>query len=330
MARSGQVSVLTALGFSAQLNRTYQRLRAQSGRDIHRIAASMLRSPEELLEELAPLLEVGIVRLEDGRLVVEPPVEAVRIMVTSQSAAVGRAHRLLDGIGDAIGLLIADESRPLTQAQAGIRLEGELANGVGADVYQLMRSLALEGRGELLWLRPDQWRAPRETLMVDVIREAIRSGRASRAIYPVRAVDDAPEVLASRIAAGEQIRVLPELVTRLMVVGDSHAVVPEPLGYADFPLSIVRQRGVVEALAQWFEVLWERAVVPALEPGAPRPDLRGFLLQQLAAGAHDEQIARTLGISLRTVRRRVAGLMSELGADSRFQAGVEAARRGWL
>ena len=47
-------------------------------------------------------------------------------------------------------------------------------------------------------------------------------------------------------------------------------------------------------------------------------------------GAKDEQIARTLGLSLRTVRRRVADLMIELGVDTRFQAGVEAARRGWL
>jgi DNA-binding NarL/FixJ family response regulator len=35
-------------------------------------------------------------------------------------------------------------------------------------------------------------------------------------------------------------------------------------------------------------------------------------------------------MSLRTVRRRVAEVMAELGADSRFQAGVEATRRGWL
>ena len=58
--------------------------------------------------------------------------------------------------------------------------------------------------------------------------------------------------------------------------------------------------------------------------------MRTFLLQQLAAGAQDEQIARRLGVSLRTVRRRVADLMSELGAESRFQAGVEASKRGWI
>jgi len=37
-----------------------------------------------------------------------------------------------------------------------------------------------------------------------------------------------------------------------------------------------------------------------------------------------------MGLSLRTVRRRVAELMIELGVDTRFQAGAEAAKRGWL
>jgi len=43
-----------------------------------------------------------------------------------------------------------------------------------------------------------------------------------------------------------------------------------------------------------------------LDRGEARPDLRRFLLQLLAAGHKDEQIVRTLGMSLRTVRRRVA------------------------
>ncbi|MBZ5735679.1 LuxR C-terminal-related transcriptional regulator [Nocardioides sp. TRM66260-LWL] len=58
--------------------------------------------------------------------------------------------------------------------------------------------------------------------------------------------------------------------------------------------------------------------------------MRQFILEQLAVGAQDDQIARLLGVSLRTVRRRVADVMAELGAESRFQAGVEAVRRGWL
>jgi DNA-binding NarL/FixJ family response regulator len=77
--------------------------------------------------------------------------------------------------------------------------------------------------------------------------------------------------------------------------------------------------------------MWDKATpVAELDRGAARPDLRRLLLLQLADGAKDEQIARTLGLSLRTVRRRIADLLIELGVDSRFQAGVEAVRRGWL
>ena len=92
---------------------------------------------------------------------------------------------------------------------------------------------------------------------------------------------------------------------------------------------LVRQGALVDALTLLFELYWERSVaVP--DTARPRIDERAFLVRQLASGAKDEQIARTLGLSLRTVRRRVADLMIELGVDTRFQAGAEAVRRGWL
>lgn len=54
------------------------------------------------------------------------------------------------------------------------------------------------------------------------------------------------------------------------------------------------------------------------------------LLRMLTAGMTDEAIGRKLGVHVRTVRRRVSELTAALGADSRFQAGVNAARAGWL
>jgi DNA-binding CsgD family transcriptional regulator len=117
----------------------------------------------------------------------------------------------------------------------------------------------------------------------------------------------------------------------MFILGDAHAVLPEPLGFADEPRVHVRQRSIVAALALWFDSLWARATpVEELERGNARPDLRRFLLEQMLAGATDEQIARNLNIGLRTVRRRIATVMTDLGVDTRFQAGVEAVRRGWL
>ena len=45
------------------------------------------------------------------------------------------------------------------------------------------------------------------------------------------------------------------------------------------------------------------------------------LVELLELGLKDEAIARYLGVSLRTVRRRVAHLMAVNGVDTRFQLG---------
>lgn len=326
MPRTG---VLTALGFPREVELAYEQLRPQSGRELSRVAAAMLRSPDELLDDIAPLLEVGAARVNGTVIEVATPVELLRGVVGVQAAYARRAQVGLDGVGRAIEILAAEQRLSVTgEPGDSTQVEGEV--WVGGDVFGQVRAMLLGSTGDLVWLRPDQWRGPREDRMIELVAEVVAQGRRSRAIYPVRALHDAPEVLAARVAVGEEVRLLPEMPTRLLVVGDSHAVVPEPLGLADLPLAVVRQRGVVEAMSWWFEELWGRAAAPVLAETEPRMDLRQFLLEQLAAGAHDEQIARKLGISLRTVRRRVSALMTELGADSRFQAGVEAARRGWL
>jgi DNA-binding NarL/FixJ family response regulator len=55
-----------------------------------------------------------------------------------------------------------------------------------------------------------------------------------------------------------------------------------------------------------------------------------LLLQLMRTGAVDTTIARELGVSLRTVHRRIAGLQHLLCVHSRFQLGVTARERGWV
>lgn len=64
------------------------------------------------------------------------------------------------------------------------------------------------------------------------------------------------------------------------------------------------------------------ATAPAAQPISAR---EWQVLQLLAQGCTDEAAARSLGVSLRTVRRVTAELMEKLGAKSRFQAGLKAA-----
>jgi DNA-binding CsgD family transcriptional regulator len=90
---------------------------------------------------------------------------------------------------------------------------------------------------------------------------------------------------------------------------------------------VVREPVLVRNLLCLFEATWA-ACAPA-RPDSPRPtELK--LLELLATGATDESIARTLGLSVRQVRRRTAQLLRQLGVSSRFAAGAEAVRRGWL
>ena len=326
----GPSSVLSALGLTREEERLYQRVRALSGSDVAVVAAALAVEVDDLAETVAPLVAREIARIADGRLVVRSITDVLAHEVRREALVAELARDRLVQLSTAVPFLTAAVTRPGRDDVEDVgQLDGEISRG--GNPLQLLTALIEESRGDLLWLRPDAWQMPRESAMAQVVAAAIASGRRSRAIYPVRALHQAPDALRARAQAGEQIRVISDLPTRLIVIGSTHAVLPEPLGFADEPRLLVRQRGVVEAMTLLFELMWERAaVVPDLDLGEARPELRRFLLQQLAAGARDEQIARTLGISLRTVRRRVAGLLIDLGVDSRFQAGVEAVRRGWL
>lgn len=323
-------SVISALGFGKAADRAYHQVLPQSGRELVLVAQSVLRTPEELMRDLAPLVEKGIVSLEASRVFVLTPGDAVARLVTLSAESAAAAHARLDAVARALPYLTATTVRPADGEVEDVRpVDGEISSG--GNPVQLLASLISNSKGDLLWLRPDQFRKPREDAMAQIVGEQIALGRRSRAIYPVRALTEAPETLALRASVGEEIRLMPQLPTRMIVIGTTHVVLPEPLGQYDEPRSLVRQRGWVEAMTLWFESMWDKASpLSTNTSGRGAGDLRTFLLQQLASGAQDEQIARRLGVSLRTVRRRVADLMTDLGADSRFQAGVEAAKRGWI
>jgi DNA-binding CsgD family transcriptional regulator len=84
------------------------------------------------------------------------------------------------------------------------------------------------------------------------------------------------------------------------------------------------------ALGYLFHGLWEEGVpLDGAEAPAHRGDEQSILLL-LARGLTDQQIARKLDVSERTVGRTVSRVMRELHVRSRFEAGVRAARLGWL
>jgi hypothetical protein len=320
--------VLSALGVSEADERRYQQMLPLTGTPTAGVAAALGVPLERLDESLAGLLEHGIVTLGGDRLKVLPLPDVVSAAITREASAAVQTRDRLDDLARSISFLTAAGSRPgpgEVEDLGGI--DGEVSTG--GDALALLTALIEQSRGDLLFLRPDTWSMPRESAISRVVGRAVASGRRSRAIYPFRALQEAAGSLQTRADEGEEVRFVDDMPTRLLVISGSHAIVPEPLGFADEPRILVRQGAIVGALTLLFELYWERSVgLPEL--AGARNDQRTFLVHQLASGAKDEQIARTLGLSLRTVRRRVAELMIDLRVDTRFHAGAEAVRRGWL
>ncbi|WP_405876641.1 DNA-binding response regulator [Streptomyces sp. NBC_00005] len=88
---------------------------------------------------------------------------------------------------------------------------------------------------------------------------------------------------------------------------------------------------LVDGVHSLFRAIWDAAVdlETYLRSDVPHLDADGrMILKALASGLTDESAAKRLGVSLRTYRRRVAELMAQLEAGSRFQAGLRAGELG--
>ena len=323
------LSPLGVLGFSAREEGLYRQVLRQSGSTLAELARLAGLRVGELREHVTRFERAGVVELSGDRVLARPPQEALARLINEEARRVQSRTDQLDLVRSLLPSLSADHlaaSAPRGEAVTVEVLEG-------GDIAQLIRSLSADSTGDLLWLRPDPWRVrPGREIDAWVI-DLIRSGRRSRAIYGVRVLHEAPEVLRRRAEAGEHVRILAEVPTRLAILGSSGALVAEQFGKPDDRRLVLRHQSMVMALTLMFEGLWEKAMpVPGLD-GRPYDEGTGgqrLLLSQLAGGAKDEQIARAMGLSVRTVRRRVADLLDELGVSSRFQAGAEAVRRGWL
>ncbi|MFI7609190.1 helix-turn-helix domain-containing protein [Micromonospora sp. NPDC049366] len=151
------------------------------------------------------------------------------------------------------------------------------------------------------------------------------------------------------IQRGERARVASEVPMKMMLSDDRLGLVPVMAeGQLADAAYLVHPSPLLDALSELFEALWDRAVAinrsDAVGRGAAGPlgadqgvehpdglsDRDIELIGLLAGGATDDRIARTMGLSVRTVHRQVHRIMATVGAETRFQAGMEAVRRGWV
>jgi DNA-binding CsgD family transcriptional regulator len=136
------------------------------------------------------------------------------------------------------------------------------------------------------------------------------------------------------IHRGERARVATALPVKLVLSDRKMAIMSSPSDFEDGVAYLVRPSSILDVLSELFEGRWDRAI-PLTEPEAGAAEAQTGsvdrqILGLLASGATDGTIARNFGWSIRTVQRNIHRLMDELGTTTRFQTGMEAARRGWL
>ncbi|MFF9979097.1 hypothetical protein [Streptomyces erythrochromogenes] len=178
----------------------------------------------------------------------------------------------------------------------------------------------------------------------DRIRRLLARGVAVRTVTDRRG-SDFPEWARELIALtrlGLQARIGQRLPTSLVLVDRRTCLLPTPPTPSTPPTPLSDDAGADGAAAlvfgdsllhhaalPLFESLWARAT-PVGSPDGPLSAEQRELLGLLASGLKDETIARRLGVHVHTARRRITRMLEDLDADTRFQAGVQAAIRGWL
>lgn len=216
-----------------------------------------------------------------------------------------------------------------------------------------LRDLQNSARTEVLWFcraNPLAMAGPENVEEFD----ALARGVSYRAIYErdLLLEQGALADLAKGVAAGEQARVLDRLPVRLAIVDASTAICPlvPDLAGGEPSAAVIGRSQLLDALLALFESHWRVATplrlddphtVTTPEARRPEPEDRpgdryqpdadeARLLSLFVAGVPDKSIASQLGVSRRTVQRRIADLMAAAGVDTRPGLAFQVARRGWL
>lgn len=165
---------------------------------------------------------------------------------------------------------------------------------------------------------------------VDLLRQGVRR----RTLYHSSIRDHVPtrRAVVAVTAAGGEFRTLPHIPLRIVIFDGKVAVVPRGRCADDRAGLVVRDPHLIHIFVRMFDFAWdlgEPFLAEEPQPGQLN-SLQRSILRALASGQSDEVIARRLGVSVRTCRRHIAKMLEDLGAESRFQAGVKAHRAGWI
>lgn len=332
--RSDEHPLLGPLGIDPLDERIYRYLLSDAGASDKTIASAVGATRREVNEALAHLQAEGMVTKRGGKAMAFVAM-APEVVIDSLTARRREEIERVRAIGaklirEAVGPGSVGDITGLVTV-----IEGQNA------MRQHCRQLVSTAREELVGFERPPYSAPAEEHRGT--SPALERGLRCRFIYEpgVIEVEGHLDLLRAEIEAGEEARVLPELPVWMLIADRSIGLVPLDLDKQSAGGAVlIHSSWLLDALLTLFEALWDKAVpLPSdldgwegLAGGAPLQlsDLDRRILTMMAAGSKDSMIARQLGVDPSTVRRRIARMTRLLGGQSRFQAGVQAARKGLI
>lgn len=322
---------LGALGISDLAGQLYRLLLEMPGMSLSEAARRVGTNTGRTRDALYELESKGLATLSAGRQASYQP--------TSPELALGILIRQREQDLDRIRAAVADYQATFVNATSAGSPEHlvEVVLGRQAVVQRVTHLQRAAEREILVFDTPPYVAEHRQVTDAEVAH--LRRGVRARVIYDRTALEVPGQLVALRqmAEAGEEARLLDHVPTKMMIADRRYAIVPLGReGPGVDGLVLVNAPPLVDALTALFESLWRMATPVALGPkrsgdaGALAREVDTDLLTLLAAGLKDDAIAHQLGVSQSTVQRRLRRTMDALGARSRVQVVLQAARRGLL
>ncbi|MFE7551251.1 LuxR C-terminal-related transcriptional regulator [Streptomyces gardneri] len=328
---------------SEQALAVYQQLRARPGTAFDEVADRLELSAEERERCRDELVSLGLTAPpaaspepaapSPAGVVVEPDVALLRLLrrerdrLQERLSATSRAHTALEALAGPF-------------LRAGATPRGEIEVEIVDDPQRVRRSLADltdSVRTAAHFMHTGSVR--REELPGELTQDRLWAERGVRirAMYSRRAasVPEMAQHLEERAALGVEVRFASVVPMNMVLADENFALLPTDPHDLSSAAILARGPGLVRSYLALYEYCWTAAAPYGEEEESEKggdglSEQQRAALLMLASGIKDEQIAKNLGVSLRTVSRLLSEVMQELGAASRFEAGVKASRLGLL
>ncbi|MEV0458955.1 helix-turn-helix domain-containing protein [Catellatospora methionotrophica] len=211
---------------------------------------------------------------------------------------------------------------------------------VGREVLrERLQQLQDNAREEMLWFcRSNPVVLPSGENPAEL--DALRRGVRYQVIYD-RQFLLVPGVLNNALAGirlGQKARILPDLPVRIAIADRTTAICPlvRETDGGEPTAAVVGPSELLNAVTALFDAYWA-AAIPLHGPGdrsASGPDAPDdaelHVLSLMLGGVPDKAIASQLGVSRRTVQRRIDRLIALACVSNRHGLAYHAARHGWL